>query len=69
MVELTPEQAALFVLFQGNYDKFGFIISSKIFDIRGGSAELHFSNEGELLLIKKHEVFRPEDLPHSKDVI
>lgn len=63
MVELTDEQVALFLLFQEHYDSFGFILGSGILDIRGGSAELHFSDDGRLLLIKRHDVIRPSDLP------
>lgn len=52
-VELTPEQAALFVLFQGNYDAFGFMVQQGVFDIRQGNATLNFDSEGRLKSIKK----------------
>lgn len=52
-VELTKEQAALFVLFQGHYDKIGFCISEGVFDLVGASATLNFAPNGELKSIKK----------------
>lgn len=52
-VELTPEQAALFILFQGNYDTFGFMVQQGVFDIRQGNATLNFDPEGRLKSIKK----------------
>lgn len=52
-IELTKEQAALFVLFQGHYDKIGFCIAEGVFDMAGGSATLNFAPNGELKSIKK----------------
>ena len=53
MVWLTREQAALFILFQGSYDKIGFMFKEGVFDIHQGSATLNFDKSGNLKSIKK----------------
>lgn len=60
-IGLTKEQAALFVLFQGQYDAIGFMFKENIFDIGTGNVTLSFSN-GHLKSIKK-ETFH-YDNPH-----
>jgi len=45
-LSLTDEQAALFILFQQNYDNFAFLLSQGVFDTRQGSVQLNFSREG-----------------------
>ena len=45
-IRLTDEQAALFILFMKYYDTFGFLVSQGVFDVRRGSAELHFGEDG-----------------------
>lgn len=52
-VFLTKEEAALFVLFQQNYDSIAFLISQNVFDIRNGNAILSFTQDGQLKSIKK----------------
>lgn len=52
-VDLTEEQAALFVLFQGHYDKIAFCIAEGVFDLRNANATLNFAKNGDLKSIKK----------------
>ncbi len=55
-VYLTPEQAALFILFQENYDNIGFLISKRVFEMKGGNVTLSFDPNGKITSIKK-EIF------------
>lgn len=63
---MTAEEAALFVIFQKNYDSIAFMIAQGVFDIKQGSATLSFDSEGTLLAIeKKSVVHRPKHPPIS----
>ncbi len=53
-VQLTDEQAALFILFMKHYDSIGFMMKNEVFDIKQGSATLNFDREGAILSIDKH---------------
>lgn len=52
-VFLTPEQAALFVLFMQHYDSIGFMIGSGVFDMKQGNVVLSFDQKGRLKTIKR----------------
>lgn len=47
-IELSSQDAALFVSFQKNYDTFMTLKDSGVFDIRNGTAVLNFDNNGTL---------------------
>jgi hypothetical protein len=51
-VQLTPEDAELFVLFRRYQDKFKDMIEAKMFEIRNGSATIDFSPQGHMMDIK-----------------
>ena len=59
-VDMTRYDAALFILFQKYYDKFGFLMQAEVLDIKGGNAILHFGQHGELLKIKKELFCYPQ---------
>lgn len=62
-VELTDEQAALFILFQKNYHTIAFMIANGVFDIPIGEAILKFSRGGKLVAVEKHVVaYVPKEL-------
>lgn len=69
VVELTEENAKLFKLFMEYTDQFSFMVKSGVFDIKNGSAELHFGTNGRLVLIKKHTIERVGDYPHIDDFV
>lgn len=48
LLELTDEDALLFREYRKNYDTFSTLLSTGVFDIRGGSATLHFDVNGTL---------------------
>lgn len=52
-VELTKEEAALFVLFMKHYHSIGLLMKHGVLDMRLGNATLNFSKNGELMSIKK----------------
>jgi hypothetical protein len=52
-VDMTRHDAALFILFQQYYDRFGFMTQAGVWDIRDGNAKLHFDKVGNLLKIEK----------------
>lgn len=55
VVQLTPLDAQVFVEYRRHQDLFQRLLSSGVFDIHGGSAELHFDSDGTLRKIDKHE--------------
>ncbi len=40
IVYLSPEQTALFILFQEHYDNIGFLMSKEVFNVKGGNVTL-----------------------------
>jgi hypothetical protein len=63
---LLPEaEAKKWVIFQQYYDTFSLIVDRGVFDIRNGSATLHFDNNGllnsvvrnDFLYSRKHEAY------------
>lgn len=51
-LEITEEDARLFIAFQANYESFKKLCASRVFDIKNGKAILNFDNTGELQTIE-----------------
>lgn len=51
-VELTEEEAALFVLFRQHQDFFLLLLKEGVFDVRNGKVVLHFNND-QLSMMEK----------------
>lgn len=58
VIELSPEDAAAFVLFQKRYAFIQLMESLGVFDIRSGSVEIHFDALGKIGSVDKHQHFR-----------
>lgn len=56
VVELSPEDAAMFVEFRKRQDTFKTLIDQGVFDIRNGKAVLNFNADGVLTKISKDYV-------------
>lgn len=54
MIELTDEEAKLFKLFREHQDEFVILVEHNIFEIKNGSAELHFDSNGNLSSVNAH---------------
>jgi len=52
---LTPLQATQFLEFQKNHAMFIFLLQNKVFDIRNGSATIHFDNNGVIGKIERND--------------
>ena len=61
-VDLTDEQAALFILFQKHYDAIGMLMACNVFSIKNGAASLYFRG-GKLKTIKREVITGVEELP------
>lgn len=55
-VYMTPEECALFILFQKNYDSIGLMFRAGVFELKKGNAILSFDEKGVLRSIKR-EIF------------
>lgn len=55
-VYIPDEDAQKFLLFQQYYDVFSLMVESGVFDIKNGSAALHFDKNGELLAINRADI-------------
>lgn len=55
-VYVADEEAQKFLLFQQYYEPFTVLLDSGVFNIRNGSAILHFDNEGTLQAINRADV-------------
>ena len=53
-IELTHEEAEAFKLFRKHQDEFVLLVHNNIFEIKNGSAELHFDSNGNLASINAH---------------
>jgi hypothetical protein len=58
-IELTTEEAKLFIEFQKRYAFIKAMDNLHIFDLKDGSVEIHFDSLGAIGLIKTHQNFRP----------
>jgi len=54
-LELTDEDAFLFQKFRQHQDAFNRITMSRVFDIRGGSAVIHFDHDGNIMRIDRND--------------
>ena len=55
-VYIPDEDAEKFLLFQQYYATFSLLVENGVFDIRNGSAVLHFDKKGELLAINRADI-------------
>lgn len=62
-VLLSQEDAALFIIFQQNYENIAFLIASKGLDVKKGSVTMDFSPSGKIERITKKISTSREDLP------
>lgn len=52
---LTPLQAEQFIEFQKNHALFLFLLQNKVFDIKNGSAKIHFDSKGVIQKIERND--------------
>lgn len=55
-VYIPDEDAQKFLLFQRYFNEFSLLVDSGVFEIKNGSATLHFNKRGELLAINRADV-------------
>lgn len=55
-VYIPDEEAKQFLLFQQYFEPFTTMVDAKVFEIRNGSAMLHFDSQGVLQLINRADV-------------
>lgn len=55
-VYIADSEAAQFLLFQEHYEPFTIMLESGVFDIRNGSAILHFDNHGTLQAVNRADI-------------
>ena len=53
-VQLTEEDAKLFLIYQKRYQFMKLLESLGVFDLKNGSAEIHFDNLGQIAKIDLH---------------
>lgn len=59
VITLTKDEAASFMKWREHQDAFELLLSHNIFDIKNGSAELHFNSVGHIASIDAHvKLFR-----------
>lgn len=59
IVELTPQDALLFVSFQKRYAFFQLLEMMHVFDLKNGSITVNFDPKGAISSVEKKEVVRP----------
>lgn len=52
---ISPQEAMQFRNFQKHHDLFLLLVNKGVFDIRNGSAVLHFDNNGIIQKIDRHD--------------
>ncbi len=57
IVYMTPEQVALFILFQKHYDSISYLISQEVFELKDSNAVIHFDHDGYIKSLKKESFF------------
>lgn len=62
-IELSEQDARLFMEFQKNYDTFSTLVQSGAFNIRNGSAVINFDKEGVIREINLHIVGYKKGFP------
>lgn len=59
ILELSDNDAKAFLLFMRYQEKIATLLDNRVFDVRNGSAELHFNHNGDIAAIDLHaKVFR-----------
>lgn len=53
---IPDDEARQFLLFQQYFEPFTTLVDAKVFEIRNGSAVLHFDAEGVLQLVNRSDV-------------
>lgn len=53
-IELTDKDAEYFLLFREHQDNIEVMLKAGVFDMRRGSVEMHFDNEGRIGVITGH---------------
>ena len=56
IVELTDEDARSLLVWRQHQANFEVLLASGAFDIKNGSAEVHFDHLGRIAAVKKHEI-------------
>ncbi len=56
VIELSAEEAGLFLWMQQNYDKIMILKESEVFEQKNGSVTLHFDNTGSLMQVESNEI-------------
>ena len=57
-VELSPEEAQLFIMFQKFHTDFTRMVGAGVFDVKGSQAILHFDEKGDLRRIEIYKGFK-----------
>ncbi len=58
-IQLTEAEALAFKLFREHQDNFMLLVENRVFDLRNGTAEIHFNPGGQIAAIDLHaKVFR-----------
>lgn len=61
---LNDADAASFIRWQKYRDKFELLVETQVFDVKNGSAEIHFDPQGEIRSIDLHaKVYRRVVIP------
>lgn len=58
VINLTPDDAKLFIEFQKRYAFMKLLESLGAFDIKSGSIEVHFTNLGEIAKVDVHRGYK-----------
>lgn len=59
LLELSDTDAQSFLLFMKHKDTFELLLTHQVFDVKNGTAELHFNPSGTLMTIDLHaKVFK-----------
>jgi hypothetical protein len=54
-IYLTTPEALMFKDFQKFHETFALLVSKGVFDIKSGSATIHFDSQGEIALIERND--------------
>lgn len=75
IIELSEEDAKAFLMFRKYYAEFALLVDNRVFDLKHGSAEIHFDRNGHIDSIDLHaKVFKKINLTSAtvaivKDVV
>lgn len=69
-LELNDADAAAFLLFRQHQAKLMLLIDNRVFDLRNGSAEIHFNHDGDIAAIDMHaKVFKRAEITMKPVVV